>query len=195
MLFAALLFADIYGDPSVFLTSSYTAENNFITVNSYFYDDTSEGPLGVPENGSVIVYEIFYGGSSTEEEQLTDFDVFTPDTASDDILLSFFDDPMGDLIYEDYQAPEAAYNLAQTNLLSWDWEPGKGLQGGQTSVLVVFSEDSMAEYSSAAFFTQSEDGAIGAGVLEVLVPSMVPNPSGLALMSLTLLSTGRRRKS
>jgi len=195
MLFAALLFADIYGDPSAFLTSSYDTENNFITVNSYFYDDTSEGPLGVPENGSVIVYEIFYGGSSTEEEQLTDFDIFTPDTASADILLSFFDDPMGDLIYEDYQAPEAAYNLEQTNLLSWDWEPGKGLQGGQTSVLVVFSEDSMAAYSSAAFFTQSQDGAIGAGVLEVLVPSMVPSPSGLALMSLTLLSTGRRRKS
>ena len=194
MFLTCLLLSDIYGTPTDFMSSTYDGERGWVTVNSYFYDDTSEGPVGVPENGSATVYEIFYGGDETFE-QLTDFDVFMPDTASDDLLLTYIDNPMGDLLYQSYEAPEAAYNLQETSLLSWDWQSGKGLQGGQTAVLIVFSTDSQVETSNAAFFAQSSTGALGAGTLGVLVPSMIPAPSTLALMSLPLVLASRSRKN
>ena len=194
MLLASLLLADIYGNPTLSMSSIYEGERGWVSVNSYFYDEDSYGPVGIPENGSVTVYEIFYGGDEVFE-QLTDFDVFMPDTASDDLLLTYMDNPLGDLLYQSYEAPEAAYNLQETSLLSWDWQPGKGLQGGQTAVLMVFSTHSEVETSNAAFFAQSSTGALGAGTLGVLVPSMIPAPSTLVLMSLPLVLAGRSRKN
>ena len=194
MLLASLLLADIYGNPTLSMSSIYEGERGWISVNSYFYDEDSYGPVGIPENGSVTVYEIFYGGDEVFE-QVTDFDVFMPDTASDDLLLTYMDNPLGDLLYQSYEAPEAAYNLQETSLLSWDWQPGKGLQGGQTAVLMVFSTHSEVEISNAAFFAQSSTGALGAGTLGVLVPSMIPAPSTLVLMSLPLVLAGRSRKN
>lgn len=194
MFLTCLLLADIYGDPTLTMSSVYEEERGFVSVDSYFYDETSNGPFGVPEDGSVTVYEIFYGGDVLFE-QLTDFDVFMPDTASDDLLLTYMDNPLGDLLYQSYEAPEAAYNLQETSLLSWDWQPGKGLQGGQTAVLMVFSTHSEVEISNAAFFAQSSTGALGAGTLGVLVPSMIPAPSTLVLMSLPLVLAGRSRKN
>ena len=194
MLLASLLLADIYGNPTLSMSSIYEGERGWVSVNSYFYDEDSYGPVGIPENGSVTVYEIFYGGDEVFE-QVTDFDVFMPDTASDDLLLTYMDNPLGDLLYQSYEAPEAAYNLQETSLLSWDWQPGKGLQGGQTAVLMVFSTHSEVEISNATFFAQSSTGALGAGTLGVLVPSMIPAPSTLALMSLPLLLAGRSRKN
>ena len=194
MLLASLLLADIYGNPTLSMSSIYEGERGWISVNSYFYDEDSYGPVGIPENGSVTVYEIFYGGDEVFE-QVTDFDVFMPDTASDDLLLTYMDNPLGDLLYQSYEAPEAAYNLQETSLLSWDWQPGKGLQGGQTAVLMVFSTHSEVETSNAAFFAQSSTGALGAGTLGVLVPSMIPAPSTLVLMSLPLVLAGRSRKN
>jgi hypothetical protein len=195
MLLTCLLLADIYGTPTDFMSSTYDGERGWVTVNSYFYDDTSEGPVGVPENGSATVYEILYGGGDELYDELTDFDVFMPDTASSDILLTYMDNPLGDLLYDDYQAPEASYNLEETSLLSWDWGLGKGLQSGQTAVLIVFSSGSQVETSNAAFFSQSSTGALGAGTVGLLVPSMSPAPSTLALMSLPLILVGRSRKN
>lgn len=194
MLLASLLLADIFGNPTLSMSSVYEGERGWISVNSYFYDEDSYGPVGVPENGSVTVYEIFYGGDELFQ-QVTDFDVFMPDTASDDLLVTYMDNPLGDLLYQSYEAPEAAYNLLETSLLSWDWQPGKGLQGGQTAVLMVFSAHSEVETSNAAFFAQSSSGALGAGTLGVLVPSMIPAPATLALMSLPLILAGRSRKN
>ena len=194
MFLTCLLLADIYGNPTLSMSSIYEGERGWISVNSYFYDEDSYGPVGIPEDGSVTIYEIFYGGDELFE-QVTDFDVFMPDTASDDLLLTYMDNPLGDLLYQSYEAPEAAYNLQETSLLSWDWEMGKGLQGGQTAVLMVFSNHSEVEVSNAAFFAQSSTGALGAGTLGVLVPSMIPAPSALALMSLTFLLAGRSRKN
>ena len=194
MLLASLLLADIYGNPTLSMSSVYEGERGWISVNSYFYDEESNGPFGIPENGSVTVYEIFYGGDELYE-QVTDFDVFMPDTASDDLILTYMDNPLGDLLYQSYEAPEAAYNLQETSLLSWDWQSGKGLQGGQTAVLMIFSTHSEVEASNAAFFAESSTGALGAGTLGVLVPSMIPAPSTLALMSLTFGLAGRSRKN
>lgn len=71
MLLASLLLADIYGNPTLSMSSIYEGERGWISVNSYFYDEDSYGPVGIPENGSVTVYEIFYGGDEVFEQVIT----------------------------------------------------------------------------------------------------------------------------
>ena len=200
MTIATTAFADLGGVPTEYYHSEIFGESWEANITASVYtDDDQQDWFGVPEDGILISYTIT--NSENSQSEIEDVDMFVG-TKSEDLdgfafpgYFSF--DPL-DLLNPNYNAPDYVEFSYETGLYNWDWgsegnDLSSGLRPGEQATLFIFAyTDSWIESPGIV------QGDSDAGIFFTLVPELeavpIPAPGSLALLGLSCIGKGRRRK-